>query len=93
MGLADVLDAQGSGAGDLEGYVSGGLRGTGPAVAEEALGGNLSRCARDDQGVRLQGSLRPGPAAAAQPLRFSWEESDGTADSFVRRGESEARAH
>ena len=43
-----MLDAQGSGAGDLEGYVSGGLRGTGPAIAEEALGGNLSRCARNE---------------------------------------------
>jgi hypothetical protein len=92
MGLADVLDAQGSGAGDLEGYVSGRLRGTGPAVAEETQGVELSRCARGVQDVCLQGSLRLGPAAA-QPLRFGWEESDGPADSFARRGESEARAH
>jgi hypothetical protein len=28
----------------------------------------------------------------AQPERFSWEERDGVADSFARRGESEARA-
>jgi hypothetical protein len=33
-------------------------------------------------------SLRTG----SQPERFSWEESDGIAESFPRRGESEARA-
>jgi hypothetical protein len=27
-----------------------------------------------------------------QAERFSWEERDGVADSFARRGESEARA-
>ena len=32
---------------------------------------------------------RPG---TAWPERFSWEERDGVADSFARRGESEARA-
>ena len=69
-----------------------GLRGTEPAVAEETQGVELSRCALGGWFVCLQGSLRLGPAAA-QPLRFSWEESDGPADSFVRRGESEARAH
>ena len=69
------------------------LRGTEPAVAEETRKVGSFRAARWwGLGVRLQGSLRLGPAAA-QPLRFSWEESDGPADSFVRRGESEARAH
>jgi len=37
-----------------------------------------------------------GDAQAGQcsgwPERFSWEERDGVADSFARRGESEARA-
>jgi hypothetical protein len=57
--------------GILRGASRGGLRGTGPAVAQETQGGNLSRCPRDDQGVRLHGSLRPGPAAAqpTKPLR------------------------
>ncbi len=41
----------------------GALRGIGPARAEEALGRmGLSRCARGDFVVRLQGSLRPDPA-------------------------------
>jgi hypothetical protein len=69
IGLANVLDAWGWCTGDLEGCVSGGLRGTGPAVAQETQGGNLSRCPRDDQGVRLQGSLRLGPAVA-QPTKL-----------------------
>ena len=28
----------------------------------------------------------------SKPERFSWEERDGVADSFAKRGESEARA-
>ena len=78
--------------GILRGMSRAELRGTEPAVAEETQGIGLSRCALGGWFVCLQGSLRLGPAAA-QPLRFSWEESDGPADSFVRRGESEARAH
>ena len=47
----------------------GGLRGIGPALAEEALGRmRLSRCARGVFGVRLQGSLRTDPA----PLGVFW---------------------
>ena len=32
------------------------------------------------------------PQSLAQPERCRWEETDGVADSFARRGESEARA-
>jgi hypothetical protein len=49
MGLVDVLDAQGSGAGDLEGYVSGGAprdRACGRSGGSES--GELSRCARNE---------------------------------------------
>ena len=66
MDLAEVLDAQGSGTGDLGVCVSGGAprdRACGRSGGSEC--GELSRCARDGPGVRLQGSLRPSPASAA----------------------------
>jgi hypothetical protein len=45
--------------------VFGALRGTGPTLAEEALGRISFRAAARGIGfVRLQGSLRPDPAAA-----------------------------
>ena len=55
--------------GILRGASRVGLRGTEPAVAEETQGVELSRCARGVQDVCLQGSLRPGPAAA-QPTKL-----------------------
>ena len=49
-----------------------GLRGTEPARAEEALGRmGLSRGARGERFVRLQGLLRLGPAAALG-VGWSW---------------------